>query len=244
MIAKDEIIRMILDFITCENVSWKSNPCYWWKPFATSLTLYLLTPPSIFSFTLNTHVHLIGFLLDENVDNVQVSFFNSDSYSDFMASYHLEYGWACCVIWFNVNKDCLGLYMLVLALVIMGWLLSKTFDNWFREWNDGDKEFVEWPTRFCDKDKLVSLAWGCLGWKLLTNSSDIGSGREKLGHGDVWEPDWIVLETCDKSGECPSGKAWVWSSWVGWLWLASGFGQWGTWLALSCRLVDMLWHFD
>lgn len=154
---------MLVSSTTCQNVSWKLKTSCWWKPFSTSLALYLLTLSFGFSFTLNTHFHPIGFLLGGIVNNVQVPFFNSESCSVFMASYQSGMERACLVVCFSVyTRKTLSLDLLVLDLINMGWLLTNVFEVWCCMWKDVDNEFVDLMSRFCDQEILMTFVKGYL----------------------------------------------------------------------------------
>lgn len=83
------IILIVPGLITGEKVPWKSKPNFWWKPFATSLALYLLILSSEFSLIRNTLLQLIAVLLEGKETGDQVLLFSKASNSSFIAARHL-----------------------------------------------------------------------------------------------------------------------------------------------------------
>lgn len=102
--VKDIMTLMLVGLTTVEKVSWKWNPSCWWKPLATSFSLYLLIEPSGFSLTLKIHLHQIAFLWDGRKVRVQVSFFIRELYSDCIALDHSCCAKSCFVV---VGSKCI-----------------------------------------------------------------------------------------------------------------------------------------
>lgn len=86
---------MVTRLITWEKVLWKSKPCFWWKSLATNLALYLFIGPSVFSFSLSTHLPPMAFLFCGRGTRDHVSFFSRASDSLYIAESQLEC-WRVC----------------------------------------------------------------------------------------------------------------------------------------------------
>lgn len=75
----------VVSLATKKMVSCKSNPSYYVKPLATSLTLNLSIIPYALYFILYNHFHPMGVLPTGKSTTVQVLFYSRDSISSFMA---------------------------------------------------------------------------------------------------------------------------------------------------------------
>lgn len=125
--ANEMMILIVVGLTTTEKVSRKSNISCLWNPFTRSLAFYLLIMPSRFSLTLKTILHLITFLRDNSLVNINVPFIKSEFYrkeTNIIALNHSGYAKACLVMFgLECTRATLGLELLVLTLVNMEWLL-------------------------------------------------------------------------------------------------------------------------
>jgi hypothetical protein len=89
MVVAMPSITHIKDILTNrENISSKSIPFFWLKPFTTNLALYLGCELCYLVFTVYTHLFLSAFLPFGKDTNLKVSFSYYDCISSYMASNH------------------------------------------------------------------------------------------------------------------------------------------------------------
>ena len=85
-------ILIVIGFTTRLKVLVKSKLTSWRNPFATNCALCFSILLSGFSFTLNTHLQPIAFLLSGKCTSDQVLFLTSADYSSVIAAFE----WSCC----------------------------------------------------------------------------------------------------------------------------------------------------